>query len=224
MSVVKELAILLVVGSTLSGCIVKPDAAAIGPYPDNFKQIIREYVEKSFFDPYSMKSVALSYPTEGHIFFNQGWIVCLQANAKNRFGAYTGLRTTAYLINNYKVTQTMADAPMCQSAQISFSSWDMTSDTSSFSLVDLNSPSIEDKTRWIQALAKKNECVGQQGVSLKRKEETTEVYSVACAEETMEFTCSFDGSISLDSDGVPNILIVTLNSFSTKPACWISSD
>ena len=37
----------------------------------------------------------------------------LQANAKNRMGGYTGLKRTAFLINNNKIVNAMTDAPFC---------------------------------------------------------------------------------------------------------------
>lgn len=217
---IKEIVTILVGTSIVAGCVVKPDETAIGPYPENYKQIISEHIEKSFFDPYSMKSVALSGPVQGQIFFNQGWVVCLQANAKNRLGGYTGLQRSAYLINNYKIIQTMANAPMCQAEQLSFFPWDVRPDVSSTSpATATNGPSMAQKERWIQSMAQKNGCDGQLNVSIKSKAGITEVYDVTCGEETMEFTCEFDGPVSLGSGGIP-FVEVTGKTYSIKPACW----
>ena len=107
----------------LQGCAVTPDLRQIGPYPANYKSIIKDYAEKAFFDPYTMRSVSLSSPVEGHLFFQQGWITCLRANAKNRMGGYTGLKSTAILINNGRVVQTMSEAPLCNDPRIQYEPW-----------------------------------------------------------------------------------------------------
>jgi hypothetical protein len=101
----------------LAGCVT-PNAEQIGPFPNNYKQAVEAYVKESFFDPYSMRDVALSAPQTGHLYFQQGWVVCLQANAKNRMGGYTGMKRTALLINNGKVQQSMPDAPFCQGVSV----------------------------------------------------------------------------------------------------------
>lgn len=76
----------------LTGCMVKPDQDQIGPYPYGYTETLKSYVKKHYFDPYSMRDVAHSTPIQGHLYFKQGWLVCIEANAKNRMGAYTGLK------------------------------------------------------------------------------------------------------------------------------------
>ncbi len=105
----------------LAACAVKPDPQAIGPYPDDYRGVVKAYVEETFYDPYSMRNVALSNPQQGHVYFEQGWVVCLQANAKNRMGAYTGLKRTALLINRDRVINMMEEAPFCD--QVTLSPW-----------------------------------------------------------------------------------------------------
>lgn len=104
----------------LAGCVTA-NPEQIGPFPTNYEQAVETYVKENFFDPYSMRDVSLSVPQQGHLYFQQGWISCLEANAKNRFGAYTGLKRTALLINNGRVVQSMPDAPLCQ--QVGVSPW-----------------------------------------------------------------------------------------------------
>ena len=105
-------------------CAVTMDPAAIGPHPTNYRAAVKRYIEKTFFDPYSLRSVRLSIPREGHIFFQQGWIVCLEANAKNRFGAYTGLRRTALLIRNDEVIGSSSGERLCDDPTLAFSRWE----------------------------------------------------------------------------------------------------
>jgi hypothetical protein len=82
--------------SCLSACAVDP--AAIGPYPSSYRDIVREAVLHSYYDPHSMRDVSISQPRAGLMDFQQGWIVCVEANARNRLGAYAGMQRTAYLI------------------------------------------------------------------------------------------------------------------------------
>jgi len=75
-----------------TGCAVTANPQAIGPFPDGYKEVIKAHILRTFYDPYSIRSALLSYPTEGHLFFRQGWIVCFQANAKNRMGGSSAFR------------------------------------------------------------------------------------------------------------------------------------
>lgn len=70
----------------------------IGPYPHDYKTTIREHVLRSFFDPYSIRDASISEPVRSHTGEPNGWLVCLEANAKNRMGGYTGLSRTAYYL------------------------------------------------------------------------------------------------------------------------------
>lgn len=103
----------------LSACAVKPDPEAAGPYPSNYKEILKRHIEESFYDPYSIRSVSISGPQMGHLYFRQGWIVCLEANAKNRLGGYVGLSRDAYLINRGQVVNMMEEAPFCDDLTLS---------------------------------------------------------------------------------------------------------
>lgn len=113
-------ALLFFLSISLYACAT-PDAQAIGPYPTNYKEIMKAYIVENYFDPYSMRTVAISAPRTGHLYFQQGWLVCFQANAKNRLGGYVGLTKTAYLINRGRVVTSMEDALLCD--QVSLIPW-----------------------------------------------------------------------------------------------------
>lgn len=107
----------------ISGCAVTPNQDAIGPYPTDYKETIKAHVLRTYFDPYSVRSASVSQPIQGYLFFQQGWIVCLESNAKNRMGAYIGVQRTAYLLNRETIVRTMENAPLCDKPQVSYSSW-----------------------------------------------------------------------------------------------------
>lgn len=117
------LLVALVVATLQIGCTITPDPEEIGPYPTRYKQIIKQEVLTTYYDPYSVRSVAITSPRRGHIFFQQGWIVCLKANAKNRMGGYVGLKKTAYLINRGEVVKTSVGASMCDSPKLNYTPW-----------------------------------------------------------------------------------------------------
>ncbi|HJZ06104.1 MAG TPA: hypothetical protein VJ327_09720 [Patescibacteria group bacterium] len=86
-----------------------------------YEEIIEAYVKRTFYDPYSLRDVSISQPIQGHILSQQGWIVCFEANAKNRMGGYVGIQRGAYLINRDSVVQTWANAPLCNDTRFQYS-------------------------------------------------------------------------------------------------------
>lgn len=77
-----------------------------GPYPENYKDIIRGYIDARLKDP---SSAILEYRAgpgqvwqKGSIISSKeyGWGVCLWINAKNSYGGYVGRRPYAFLIRN----------------------------------------------------------------------------------------------------------------------------
>jgi hypothetical protein len=83
------------------------------------------HVEK-FFDPHSIRDASISQPFPGGTTLSAdlsgsgaGWVVCLKSNAKNRFGDYTGLSDTAYVIRDGRVIDTLAENGwmLCKSAK-----------------------------------------------------------------------------------------------------------
>jgi hypothetical protein len=85
--------------------------------PSDYRQVLHSYINGNFFDPYSMRDVAISEPVAGKMYSVYGWIVCLQANAKNRMGGYVGLTKTAYLIKNDVITSE-TNSPFCGTVKL----------------------------------------------------------------------------------------------------------
>lgn len=81
-----------------------------GPKPENHEEIVKNYIRRTFFDPYSVRDLQIS-PVEkaywykpGGLIINEkiwwGWRCVVTCNAKNRYGAYTGLKSAHYYIKN----------------------------------------------------------------------------------------------------------------------------
>jgi hypothetical protein len=84
----------------------------IGPYPENYKEIVTAYYNQTLFDPYSAVIKFTREPVECfmekgllEIGFISGWVVCGTINAKNRFGGYVGTELFSALIRNGKVVK-----------------------------------------------------------------------------------------------------------------------
>lgn len=50
-------------------------------------------------------------------FPHSGWMVCLRANAKNQFGAYTGRQVTGMLFQDGAISVTLSGQAAAQAAQ-----------------------------------------------------------------------------------------------------------
>ena len=106
------------------GCAVSPNSKLIGPWPTDYKEIIKVHVLRTYFNPYSLRNVKISTPTPGYLFFREGYIACLEAKADYRAEGYTGrLRRTAFLIKYGTVVYTLNNAAICNSAEISYMRW-----------------------------------------------------------------------------------------------------
>jgi hypothetical protein len=94
---------ILAFGLFQAGCATTPPQASEPP-PANYREIIARHVRESFLDPYSIRDASIAPPKPGQlsrsdaIAVEQGYIVCFRANAKNRVGGYTGMKTTAFLV------------------------------------------------------------------------------------------------------------------------------
>ena len=90
-------------------------AAQAGAPPQNYRAVLRSFIRTNYFDPYSLRDVAVSEPVPGRMMLRSGWIVCFQANAKNRMGGYAGLRQTAFLFQGDELVESPdANAIACE--------------------------------------------------------------------------------------------------------------
>lgn len=101
----------------IQACATSPDAAKVGPFPSNYKETVKQYALDYYYDPYSLRSVEITRPSQARYMFQQGWGLCLRANAKNRMGGYVGVESTFIIINNGEIIGTLEDHPDCRGAQ-----------------------------------------------------------------------------------------------------------
>lgn len=93
----------------LSGCTTPPTAKELesgdyGSYPDTYKEIVKTYLDRSLKDP---ESARIEYPSAPRTAWNKfggelkfGYAVCVNVNAKNSYGGYTGFKRHYFLIKN----------------------------------------------------------------------------------------------------------------------------
>lgn len=84
--------------------------ADYGAYPDNYQEIIKNYLADLLFDPYSAVYSNWRGPLRGWSgggFFQvaYGYRVCVDINAKNRMGGYVGKKLHYFVINNGRIIQ-----------------------------------------------------------------------------------------------------------------------
>jgi hypothetical protein len=86
---------------------VPPAAAACGPFPKLYKEIIWNWMQSTLVDANSAKIEWGEEPkpadlgtSEAHLY---GWLVQFKVNARNRFGLYTGKQAHAALIRDGQV-------------------------------------------------------------------------------------------------------------------------
>jgi hypothetical protein len=49
---------------------------------------------------------------KGTLTYETDWAVCVRANAKNRMGAYAGIRSTVFLLRDGRVVESADDTPV----------------------------------------------------------------------------------------------------------------
>lgn len=109
--------VLALAGAVVAGCQTSGGSAPAA-VPANYRVMVADEVRKTFFDPYSIRDASISAPIPGTSMMGAMHTVCVRANAKNRMGGYTGIRTTAVVIRSGAVTvsdQSVADIA-CASA------------------------------------------------------------------------------------------------------------
>ena len=111
----QTLMVLTALAIALGGCDTTPpskeekESVNYGPKPDNYQDIIRDYLRPRLTDPTAAIIDYKAGPT--HLYQKDavvrdlqfGWAVCAMVNDKNTRGAYTGFYPAVYFIRNGKV-------------------------------------------------------------------------------------------------------------------------
>ena len=86
-----------------------PDASGYGPYPTNYKEIVMKWLNTQLVDAASARIEWSGDPKPAdlgskgeHLY---GYVVYFKVNARNRFGAYTGMQNHGALIRNGEVVK-----------------------------------------------------------------------------------------------------------------------
>lgn len=109
--------LLALIPVVLAGCMtIKPSAEEIaradyGAYPNNYKQIVIQWIALNFYDPASVRDLVITEPKKDHRTLivmdgggtTYGYGVGVGLRAKNRLGGYTGLRYYFVFIRDGKV-------------------------------------------------------------------------------------------------------------------------
>jgi hypothetical protein len=101
----------------LSGCSIAPTQeelknADYGAYPDDYEEIIKNYMVTVLIDPESARYRYLNKPrtgwrrVEGLKF---GYLICAYVNAKNHYGGYAGEHLFYFMIKNGNVINHESD-------------------------------------------------------------------------------------------------------------------
>jgi hypothetical protein len=111
----QALMVMTALAVVLGGCDTSPptkeqtESVNYGPKPDNYQDIIRDYLRNRLTDP---NAAIIDYKAGPTQFYQKdavvrdlqfGWAVCAMVNDKNTRGAYTGFYPAVYFIRNGKV-------------------------------------------------------------------------------------------------------------------------
>jgi hypothetical protein len=83
------------------------DVSRYGPYPTNYKEIVMKWLETQLLDAASARIEWKGEPKPANLGTKEeplyGYAVYFKINARNRFGAYTGMQNHGALIRNGEV-------------------------------------------------------------------------------------------------------------------------
>lgn len=100
---------LLIVSASILGCSTPPPtsqdlaAANYGPYPQQYKALIANYLQATLREPGSAAISAVPAPVKAYAgvkHYTYGWATCMGVNAKNGYGGYTGANTYFFLFRD----------------------------------------------------------------------------------------------------------------------------
>jgi hypothetical protein len=80
-----------------------PPQPSFPPLP-NYRKLVADKMRKDLYDPYSVHDAKISPLSVGYSREEAKWsqYVCVEYNAKNQMGGYTGIQTRVYVFTNGK--------------------------------------------------------------------------------------------------------------------------
>jgi hypothetical protein len=79
---------------------------------------VAAYIKRYFVHADALRTVKIGEPFSGKLHGRAGSIVCVEMDAKNTAGAYTGPKRTAFLVKDEKVIESDYDTPLCKDQQL----------------------------------------------------------------------------------------------------------
>lgn len=84
----------------------------------SYETPVAAYIKRYFVHADSLRAVKIGEPFSGKLHGRPGAIVCVEMDAKNTAGSYTGPKRTAFLVKDEKVIESDYDTPICKDQQL----------------------------------------------------------------------------------------------------------
>lgn len=97
----------LFVSFILSACAASSQNRVESAVPQNYRELVASSLRPTLKDPYSLRDAQISEPTTLPLLLGTQ-AVCVRFNAKNSYGAYTGLQTAAFVFSSGSARQVVA--------------------------------------------------------------------------------------------------------------------
>jgi len=104
--------------ASAGGSIVEASLQTTDAPESGYQAAVAAYIKRYFVHADSLRAVKIGEPFSGKLHDRGGSIVCVEMDAKNKAGSYTGLKRTAFLVKDQKVIESDYDSSLCQSQQL----------------------------------------------------------------------------------------------------------
>lgn len=84
----------------------------------SYEAPVEAYIKRYFVHADSLRAVKIGEPFSGKLHGRGGSIVCVETDAKNTAGSYTGPKRTAFLVKDEKVIESDYDTSVCKDQQL----------------------------------------------------------------------------------------------------------
>lgn len=116
-TIILTLVILLTAACTNLPSPSQEKQADYGAFPEDYQQLVRDYLMQELRDPPSVEIANMSYPKKRWIGdtltgISYGYLICVKVNSKDFFGKLTGFRSDAVLIRNGFITEHVKDGEL----------------------------------------------------------------------------------------------------------------